>query len=111
MRKLLALVLCVACPALALAHEAGDGQRLPTIGAAADFELPAADGSRLRMRDLRGKVVAVAFIYTTCPDVCPLLTDKMAEVKDGLGADFGPRVAFVTITVDPERDTAGALRD
>jgi protein SCO1/2 len=96
---------------IARPHEAGEEQRLPTIGPAADFSLPAADGSRLAMRDLRGKAVAVAFIYTTCPDVCPLLTDKMVEVKDGLGADFAARVAFVTVTVDPERDTAEALRD
>ncbi len=60
---------------------------------------------------LRGKVVAVTFIYASCPDVCPLLTDKMARVQDELGADFGTKVAFVSITTGPERDTPGVLKE
>ena len=100
-----------AWPALAFAHDAGHDQRLPVIGRAADFALDAAGGERVTLRELRGKVVAVAFIYTTCPDICPLLTDKMAAVKDALGRDFGTEVAFVSITVDPEHDTPAVLRD
>ena len=53
----------------------------------------------------------MTFIYTSCPDVCPLLTEKMAQVQDELGPDFGPRVAFVSITVDPEHDTPEVLKD
>jgi protein SCO1/2 len=59
---------------------------------------------------LRGKVVAVTFIYTSCPDVCPMLTDKMARIQDELGSDFGSKVAFVSITTDPERDTPEVLK-
>jgi protein SCO1/2 len=97
----------------ARAHEAGHAQpeeRLPAIGAAPDFALISQDGKEVRLADLRGKVVAVAFIYTSCPDVCPMLTDKMARVQDELGADFGREVAFVSITVDPERDTPEVLK-
>ena len=65
----------------------------------------------MTLGDLRGKVVAVTFIYTSCPDVCPMLTDKMARVQDELGADFGSKVAFVSITVDPERDTPEVLKE
>ncbi|MCC2653171.1 MAG: hypothetical protein K0Q60_3337, partial [Microvirga sp.] len=72
-------------PALAPAHEAGQEQRLPTIGAAPDFALTSQDGKEVRLEDFRGKVVAVTFIYTSCPDVCPMLTDKMARVQDELG--------------------------
>ena len=86
-------------------------QRLPTIGAAPDFALTSQDGAEVTLGDLRGKVVAVTFIYTWCPDVCPMLTDKMARVQDELGPDFGSKVAFVSITVDPERDTPEALKD
>jgi protein SCO1/2 len=39
-----------------------------------------------------------------------MLTDKMARVQDELGADFGREVAFVSITVDPERDTPDVLK-
>ena len=98
----------------ALAHEAKHAQpeeRLPTIGAAPDFALTSQDGAEVTLASLRGKVVAVAFIYTWCPDVCPMLTDKMARVQDELGPDFGTKVAFVSITVDPERDTPEALKE
>ena len=39
-------------------------------------------------------------IYTSCADVCPMLTDKLARVQDELGSDFGSNVAFVSITAD-----------
>jgi protein SCO1 len=96
----------------ALAHEAahGEEQRLPTIGAAPDFALTSQDGAEVTLGSLRGKVVAVAFIYTSCPDVCPMLTDKMARVQDALGADFGAKVAFLSITTDPEHDTPEVLK-
>jgi protein SCO1 len=97
---------------LALAHEAahGEEQRLPTIGAAPDFALTSQDGAEVTLGSLRGKVVAVAFIYASCPDVCLMLTDKMARVQDELGSDFGSKVAFVSITADPERDTPEVLK-
>jgi protein SCO1/2 len=47
----------------------------------------------------------MTFIYTECPDICPLLTQKMAQVQDELGADFGKKIAFVSITLDPAHDT------
>jgi protein SCO1/2 len=101
----------LAWPTLAHAHEAAHEQRLPTIGAAPDFALTSQDGAEVTLGALRGKVVAVTFIYTWCPDVCPMLTDKMARVQDELGSDFGSKVAFVSITVDPERDTPDALKE
>jgi protein SCO1/2 len=97
----------------ALAHEAahGEEQRLPTIGAAPDFSLTSQDGAEVTLSSLRGKVVAVAFIYASCPDVCPMLTDKMARVQDALGSEFGSKVAFVSITTDPEHDTPEVLKE
>jgi len=52
----------------------------------------------------------LTFIYTTCADTCPLLTAKMAALQGRLGADFAQRVFFVSITVDPERDTPAVLK-
>jgi protein SCO1 len=101
----------LAWPALAPAHEAGPEQRLPTIGAAPDFVLTSQDGAAVTIKDLRGKVVAVSFIYTSCPDVCPMLSDKLARVQDVLGPDFGTRIAFLSITVDPEHDTPEVLKE
>lgn len=94
----------------ALAHQSGQNERLPVMGPAPDFTLTAQDGERFSLGELRGKTVALTFIYTFCPDTCPLLTDKMARVQDDLGADFGPKINFVSITVDPERDTPEVLK-
>jgi protein SCO1/2 len=102
------LLLAAASPS---AREAGGGGRLPVIGPAPPFVLTSQDGKQVALADLRGKVVAVAFIYTSCPDICPLLTDKMARVQDKLGAAFGAKVAFVSITLDPEHDTPAVLKD
>ena len=97
----------------AQAHEAKHEQheeRLPTIGAAPEFALTSQDGAEVTLASLRGKVVAVTFIYASCPDICPMLTDKLARVQDELGSDFGSKVAFVSITTDPERDTPEVLK-
>jgi protein SCO1/2 len=95
----------LAWPCLALAHDSKRDERLPVIGPAPGFTLTSQDGQSVSLGDLRGKAVAVTFIYASCPDTCPLLTDKMARVQDALGADFGSKIAFVSITVDP-----GAIR-
>jgi protein SCO1/2 len=101
----------LAWPALGLAHDARHDQQLPTIGAAPNFALISQDGAPVALRDFRGKVVAVTFIYTFCPDICPMLTAKMADVQDDLGRDFGAKIAFISITVDPERDTPAVLKE
>jgi len=104
-----ALILATAVPAHA--HKPGRDARLPTIGTAPAFTLTTSDGGRLALADLRGKVVAVTFIYATCTDTCPLLTTKLARLRERLGPDGGPKVAFVAITVDPERDTPEVLKN
>ncbi|HZF35783.1 MAG TPA: SCO family protein [Candidatus Angelobacter sp.] len=108
-----ALILSLAVlvwPPLGLAHDATHDARLPTIGPAPDFALTSQDGARVTLGDYRGNVVAVTFIFTSCTDTCPLLTAKMAQVQDELGPEFGARIAFVSITVDPERDTLDVLK-
>jgi protein SCO1 len=97
--------------ALAGAAAANPQSRLPVIGPAHAFSLDSSRGSRVKLADLRGKVLAVTFIFTTCTDSCPILTAKLAEVGRALGADFGPRVAFVAITVDPLNDSPDRLRN
>lgn len=96
--------------ALATGQAAGKGASLPRIGAAPAFMLTTQDGNLLSLDQLRGKVVVVTFIFASCADSCPLLTAKMATLQSRLGADFGPRAFFVSITVDPEHDTPEVLR-
>jgi protein SCO1 len=105
----LIVLLVVGWQAPVLSHKAEEGQRLSKIGPAPAFTLTAQDGRQLSLKELRGKVVVVAFIYTSCADACPLLTAKMAALQDSLGSDFGSKVFFVSITVDPERDTPEIL--
>jgi protein SCO1/2 len=92
------------------ADETKGEARLAKIGPAPEFALTTQDGGRLTLRDLRGKIVAVTFIYTGCADTCPLLTTKMGALQARLGAAFGSRVFFTSVTVDPERDTPEVLR-
>ena len=92
------------------AHKAGKDARLSKIGPAPEFTLTTQDARRLRLGDLRGKVVAVTFVYATCTDTCPMLTAKMAALQQRLGKDFGSKVFFVSVTVDPQRDTPQALK-
>ena len=108
-RVALALALAWAAPP-AWAHADKAHARLPVVGPAPDFALTAATGEPIALADLRGKVLALTFIFTTCTDSCPLLTAKMAEIRRRLGADFGSRIHFVSITVDPQNDTPERLR-
>jgi protein SCO1/2 len=101
----------LAFPAALPAYGAEGSRELPIIGPAPQFTLTSQDGKPVALADLRGKVVVVAFIYTQCPDICPMLTQKMVEIQDELGADFGPKVAFVSISLDPEHDTPEVLKD
>ncbi len=107
--SILIVLLAVGWWASGLSHKAEEGERLSKIGPAPVFSLTAQDGRRLSLNELRGKVVVVTFIYASCADACPLLTAKMAALQDDLGVDFGPKVFFVSITVDPERDTPEVL--
>ena len=91
-------------------HHSSEIQRLPKIAAAPEFTLTSQDGTQIALADFRGKVVAVTFIYTSCTDTCPALTITMAYVQDQLGRDFGAKIVFVSITVDPEHDTPEVLK-
>ena len=92
-------------------HNASQEQPLPEIAPAPGFTLISQDGTLVSLAKYRGKVVAVTFIYTFCTDTCPILTPMMSFVQDRLGADFGKKIAFVSITVDPERDTPEVLKN
>ena len=76
---------------------------------ARDFALPDHNGQTRRLADFRGKVVAVFFGYTHCPDVCPTTLTDFAQALKSLGANAA-KVQVLFVTVDPERDTPELLR-
>jgi protein SCO1 len=96
--------------ALTFSHATAEREALPRIGPAPEVSVTTQDGKRLSLKDLRGKVVAVTFIYISCADTCPLLTAKLAGLQARLDTAFGAKVFFVAITVDPERDTPQVLK-
>src|SRR5689334_10631864 len=104
---LLAATLAGSTPALP--EVAPDNSGLPVIGQAPDFVLRAQDGTQVTLAQFRGKAVALDFIFASCSSTCPILTAKMATVQDRLGDDFGSRITFLSITVDPEHDSPDVL--
>jgi protein SCO1/2 len=96
-----------------LAGAAPEASRLAVIRPAPDFTLTTQDGAALRRADLRGKVVVVSFVFTTCNGTCPATTHRMGALAQALeqhGLFKGDRVRLLSITLDPARDTPEALR-
>ena len=69
-----------------------------------DFTLDSAAGP-ISLSDYKGKVVAIFFGYTHCPDVCPTSLSALAQAIKQLAPDEQDRVQGVFVSVDPERDT------
>lgn len=99
--------------------DAGRGGVLSDVAAAGsdvrspapDFSLVDQNGRVLALSDLRGKAVVLDFIFTHCPGPCPILTGTHVELQRSLPPDLREATHFVSITIDPKRDTPEALRD
>lgn len=74
--------------------------------AATGFTLKDAQGREVGLADFRGKVVVLNFIYMNCPDVCPLHSERIAEIQEMINpTPMRDIVQFITITTDPANDT------
>jgi len=78
-----------------------------------NIELITQDGQKVHFYDdlIKGKIVAIDFIYTSCEYACPLETARMVQVQQKLGQRVGQDIFFYSISIDPERDTPAALKD
>lgn len=76
----------------------------------ANFTLKDLQGETRTMESYKGKVVAMFFGYTHCPDVCPVTLQQWAEVKAKLG-NKGENLQVIFVSVDPDRDTPELLRN
>lgn len=76
---------------------------------APDFRLTDQFGKQVSLSQFRGKPVVLTFLFTHCPNVCPLTAEKLHATMLDLGSD-AQRVAVLAVTTDPKRDTlASAL--
>ena len=74
------------------------------------FQLTDQAGQSITEKNLRGKPTLIFFGFTHCPDVCPTSLFEISEVLRAMGGD-ADRVNAWFISVDPERDTAAAMKD
>lgn len=92
---------------LAIKNEPPPPKPLPDYGRVPLFHLTDENGQPFAEASLHGRVWIANFIFTRCPDICPLFTKKMARVESKL-IDL-PNVRFVSFTVDPAYDTPERL--
>ncbi len=81
---------------------------LPVYGKIADFQLQNQDGKAVTLSDLKGKVWVADFMFTTCAELCPMMSRHMARLNQIFG-NF-ENVRLVSISVNPENDTPSALK-
>lgn len=80
---------------------------LPVIKQAPDFKLLDVNGKPFQFNESNGKVRLVEFLFTSCPDICPMTTYNMVQIQNELKQQqlWGKKVQFLSITFDPEQDT------
>lgn len=83
------------------------------LGQNANVPLITQDGEHVRFYDdlIRGKIVAVNFIYTSCMFTCPLETARLVQVQRILRDRVGKDIFFYSISIDPDHDTPAVLKE
>ena len=74
-----------------------------------DFVLIDDRGEYVTMSQFEGQVVVVAFLFTRCPDICPVVSANLAFIAQELGELYETSVQIITVTVDPWTDNSSVL--
>ena len=100
------LVTALAFSLIAAVAAGGQTNHFPNI------ELITQDGKKVHFYDdlIKGKIVAIDLIYTSCQYACPLETARLAQVQKKLGARVGSDIFFYSISIDPANDTPKVLK-
>ena len=106
---LVATLLLTACGS-AISEDDFNGTVLTNPDPAPKFELVNQFDRPVTLDDFADRVVVLTFLYTNCPDVCPIVTTQLRNTQDALGPDAGG-VAFIAVSTDPERDTSNAAHE
>src|SRR6266567_829027 len=77
---------------------------------APDFQLKDQLGNSISLAQFKGKPVVLTFLYTHCPDVCPLTAEKLHATMQSLGQN-AQQVAVLAVSMDPKGDTASAAQN
>lgn len=118
-RRLVFVVALVGLAAAAMGGtwwKAGRGASRNAAGAAARRDpnslrsLVNQDGERFSFERLKGRTVVLNFIFTHCPSSCPMQTKALTTVQGALSDALRERVSFVSVSMDPERDTPSVLK-
>ena len=86
-----------------------NGTALKNTEVAPEISLTNQFNESIGLNSFRDRVVVLTFLYTQCPDVCPIITSQLRDVHSSLGVD-ADLVEFVAVSVDPERDTPDTAR-
>ncbi|MFC4303857.1 SCO family protein [Cohnella boryungensis] len=109
------LVLLVLCAVMGyfILQQNNKKDELPVQGQGAEFSYTDVNGENVTLSNTNGKARLLYFFFANCPDVCPPTTFLMSQVQDELKEDgvFGKEVEFLSVTIDPERDTAENLKE
>ncbi len=112
----MALAMLIAAPVFSLsAQRAQTSAQIPPPVRGSLYALESAwtahDGRVMSLSALRGDVVVLAMVYTSCTMTCPVLTSDMLAVQRALPPAVRARVRFVLASFDPARDSVPVLRD
>ena len=74
----------------------------------ANFSLTNQNGNRISQRDYQGKIYVADFFFTTCPSICPIMTNNMVYIQSKIMDD--PEVKLLSFSVTPEIDSVPQLK-
>ena len=87
-------------------------QRVQVGETVPDFVLTDQNNRAVHLRDFRGKIVLLTFIYTRCPlpNYCPLMSKNFASLQERLEKQFPGKFQLLSVTIDPEFDRPAVLK-
>ncbi|PCJ33212.1 MAG: hypothetical protein COA90_00840 [Gammaproteobacteria bacterium] len=109
MLKKLVILLFISLLSVQISHAEGD--ELPLFsGIGGSFSAVDADGKAVEFSDFEGQVVVLSFGYTNCADICPFTLGYLARLYSKLTEEEQTKVQIIFVTIDPEYDTPGHLK-
>ncbi len=106
---LILLMLLVFIAAFAIDKANKSREELPVLGKVTDFGFKTSTGDSLHSLQITGRLYLLDFIFTNCKNACPVMSSKMSELYKYY--EHTDKVGFISITVDPVRDTPQVLQD